>query len=182
MRFSLLIVLFIMFGSCKQKPSGFEQYEIDKKNKIKTIEESITINTPLKEQIFIYKEILKIDNYNLNALVNLGVISYELENYQNSVLYESKAIEIVKNTDNKQTHGHSLLIRGKSKFELEDYRGCIEDLKKAELLNTGYQDIYVYLGYAYLNLNQYENACKYFSISGEKGYSKAYELISEYCN
>ena len=182
MKFFFTILISFGFFSCKQAPSGFEKSEMDRKNKIETLKNTITYNTSLDEQIPIYNKILEIDNSNLNAHQNLGVIYYELEDFRKAIVYETKVIDILKNSENQYGYPLSLLMRGKSKFELEDYRGCINDLKQAELLNSDYQDIYVYLGYAYLNLNQIENACKYFSISGEKGYSEAYKLISKNCN
>lgn len=170
------------FFSCKKELSQFEKGELENKRKIDSLKSMIKYNTSYEEQIPIYEEILSVDNNSFYAYGSLGIIHYELGNFQNAIMYESKAIEISKKDGNDLYYSLFLVIKGKSKFELDDYRGCIEDLKKAEELDTNNSDVYVYQALAYLNLNQIDQACKYLSIAGEKGYAKAYDLISEHCN
>ena len=182
MKYIYIILALAGLFSCKQEISQFEKQDLENKVKIDSLKKIIKYNTSYLEQIPIYEEILTIDNNDLSAYGNLGIINYELGYFQNAIIYESKAIEISKNQGSTFNQALHLLIRGKSKFELYDYRGCIDDLRRAEQLDLNSVDIYIYQGLSHLNLNQIDQACKYLSIAGEKGYTKAYHLISENCN
>ena len=71
--------------------------------------------------------------------------------------------------------------RGATKIDLEDYDGGILDLKKAIEINPNYIDSYYNLGYAFFDLNDFENACSTWEKSVALGDKEAIELISKYC-
>jgi tetratricopeptide (TPR) repeat protein len=175
-----LLILFSVF-SCKEKVSAFEKIERENESKIKSLKEKILYTTKYEDQINIYKEIIGIDNGNGSAYSNLGLIYYELEDYEKAVYFSSMAIDIYE-AENNYFLGQTFTNRAKAKFELNDYQGCINDLNRALKLGESYQSLYAYLGYSYLNLGDLTNACKNFSLAGEKGYSQAYQLIAQYCN
>ena len=71
--------------------------------------------------------------------------------------------------------------RGLAKYDLEYYKGAVEDFNKAIQLNPDEAVAYNNRGNAKYFLKDMIGACKDWSKAGELGYSDAFILIKEYC-
>ena len=81
-----------------------------------------------------------------------------------------------------QTSAEGYFDRGVSKYELQDYRGAIQDYSKAIELDPSFADAYFNRGLVKYALNDIDGACLDWSKAGELGYYDAYDRIKEYCN
>lgn len=116
---------------------------------------------------------------------NRGYSKFEISDFKGAVLDFSKAIEIKTKYRPNFGCGVEYEMRADCKLELGDYRGAILDYTKSnDLYPHPYpsRDILVKRGLAKINIGDTVGACLDFSIAGERGHSKAYFLIKQYCN
>ncbi len=78
--------------------------------------------------------------------------------------------------------------RAEIKFNLNDYKGCIDDCDKALSINPNISNTYFLKGRAIYRLGNKEKACEYWSKAGDVGEAdapgkkEAFEYIAKYCN
>ena len=77
---------------------------------------------------------------------------------------------------------NSYVNRGNAKYDLQDFRGAIQDYSKAIELDPSYAKAYYNRGDTKYFLNDIDGACLDWSKAGELGYYDAYDRIKEYCN
>lgn len=85
----------------------------------------------------------------------------ERKEYRQADYYYSKLIEL-------DSSSSSYWNRGFTRFEAENYDGCIVDMKRVLAIDPYYKDksdVYKYIGESYLELNMYDEAITYLSHS-----------------
>ena len=87
----------------------------------------------------------------------------------------TKAIEMA------PTFSSSFFSRGNSKYDLEDFKGAIEDYTKAIELMPDFPEAYFNRGLSKIYTSQKEEGCLDLSRAGELGDGKAYEVIKKHC-
>lgn len=117
-----------------------------------------------------------------------GIEKLTAEDYAGAIPDFSKSIELNKKT-NIYMLAETYHLRAYCKNSLTDYRGAINDynniisllentpLKTSDLYSTAFY----YRGICKYLLNKSEEACNDWSISGELGYSKSYQMIKQNC-
>jgi tetratricopeptide (TPR) repeat protein len=82
----------------------------------------------------------------------------------------------------QEDNAFSYLYRGNSKFNLEDYRGAIQDFTKAIELDPKEAEAYYWRGLAKIYLDEKDGGCLDLSKAGELGEEDAYDAIRDNCN
>lgn len=72
--------------------------------------------------------------------------------------------------------------KGLARYDIEDYRGAIEDYNKTVEINLQYAEVYAMRGISRILLGQRNGGCLDLSKAGELGYYRAYDLIKDLCN
>ncbi|MFZ2285668.1 MAG: tetratricopeptide repeat protein [Bacteroidales bacterium] len=123
-----------------------------------------------------YKKCISLDPSNSMAYNNMGWAKFKQKKYDEALTDVNKALEL----DN--TNYVAFDSRAEIKLNQNDYKGCIADCDLALKLNSEYANSYFLKGRALILLNSKEEACKQWSLAGERGKAEAYEYISKYCN
>jgi tetratricopeptide (TPR) repeat protein len=122
--------------------------------------------------------VLKLDSNFKEAYNNRGSIYMNnLNDFKSAILDFTKAIEISKNKPDNVLYFN----RAGSKYELEDYIGCIEDCNIAIEIDPKFIGSYVERGRAKLMLGQNESACADFSKAVSLGYIDTIGIIQNNC-
>jgi tetratricopeptide (TPR) repeat protein len=126
-----------------------------------------------------------------DSFLTLGMESFNLKMNFEAIQYLNKSIEI------NDKNFMSYFFRGLAKTRIEDVRGSIMDLVKAEeILNfdkenngrysNNYKEylshIYEIRGIGHIQLNKKDVGCLLLSKSGELGNKSAYDVIKQLCN
>lgn len=122
-----------------------------------------------------YTKAIELKNDGAESYYNRGYAKKSLEDYQGAVQDYTKAIELKKN------FVEAYLNRGVAKHSLEDYRGAIQDYNKAIELKKNDANAYYNRGLSKLILADKEGGCNDLSKAGELGFSRAYDVIKDYC-
>jgi tetratricopeptide (TPR) repeat protein len=122
-----------------------------------------------------YSKAIEINPNFAGAYYNRGLAKYDLDDYRGAIQDYSKAIEINPND------AGAYINRGSAKHDLEDYTGAIQDYNKAIEINPNDAKAYIGRGLAKSQLGDKDGACLDWSKAGELGYSKAYDMIKEFC-
>ena len=120
---------------------------------------------------------------------SIGLEKLESKDYSAAIVEFSKSIELCK-PEYKYDMLETYHLRAHCKSMLEDYRGAITDYEKIIALckewdfktDEVWSTAYYFKGLCEYQLSKTEDACRDWSQAGEMGYSKAYELIKQYCN
>ena len=111
---------------------------------------------------------------------NTGLEKYYLEDYRGAISDYNKAIQL--NPD----YSDAYYNRGVAKFKLQDYSGVIADYNKLIKIirpdDDDYSKIYYKRGIAKFYLDDKNGACEDIKISGEFGYTDAFDFIIKNCN
>lgn len=118
----------------------------------------------------IYKKVTDSEEY-----VKKGSAKHGLGDYRGAIQDYNKAIEISPNLTK------AYILRGTSKYYLKDFRGSIEDHTKAIAINPNFAEAYYSRGFANFEFGDKNEACSDWRKASKLGYSKAYDLIKEYC-
>jgi tetratricopeptide (TPR) repeat protein len=121
---------------------------------------------------------LSINSYSQTSLEykNNGFAEAEAGNNIGAIADFNKAIEL------NPKYVRAYLLRGTSKYNLEDYRGAISDFDMVTSLDPKELDAYLLRGLAKIMLRQKDSGCLDFSKAGELGDERAYDMIKKYCN
>lgn len=115
------------------------------------------------------------------ALTLMGRINFKIENYSRAIELYSMVIDSP--GDLQKFHYQGLYEqRAIAKEALKDYRGALVDYN---ILVNSYNSRYGYYHRGILKYNFLDDAngaCSDWSIAGEKGESRAYDLINKFCN
>src|SRR5579872_3472267 len=123
-------------------------------------------NGRLQEAEAIYRQILKIQPRHFDSLHLLGVIAYQIRNYQSAIDLIGQAIEIYPNAAAFYSN------RGNALLELKQLKAAVADYDKAILLKPDYAQAYNNRGSALQALKQLEAALA--------SYDKAVALAPDY--
>ncbi|HEX7903809.1 MAG TPA: tetratricopeptide repeat protein [Chitinophagaceae bacterium] len=140
---------------------------------------------------------LKLDVKNISALYYLGLISYDLDDFNEAEIYFNKAI-ILKGTDSvyfessnrfsEFTYDENVsmpelrFFRGLSYYYMNQYKKAANDFifVASEDYNKG--ECYFYIGAMALDEKNNVLACKYLNLALENGYKEASKYLSHACN
>ena len=180
--FLFLFSVFIVV-SCKKK---YDPEEEDRKN-LKTADSLVSLAYK-KFNSENYEEAYDLCNVAITkslghqrALALMGKVQFELEDY-------SQAIELFTIViDDPGTMRHYELAdlyqkRAFAKETLEDYRGALVDY---DILVNTFDSRYGYYQRGILKYNFLDDAngaCSDWSVAGERGDARAYDLIAKFCN
>jgi hypothetical protein len=112
------------------------------------------------------------------------------QNYISALKSYNKAIDAYKKEDNAPYMlAKCFYYKAYCKQNLEDYRGAILEYNnsinafgKISKEDDFYINSFYYRGICKSLINDNEGACNDWSISGELGYAKSYEMIKNYCS
>ena len=111
---------------------------------------------------------------------NRGLSKYNLQDYIGAKADYDKAIKL------KPDYASAYNNRGVAKFKLQDYSGVIADYNKLIKIirpdDDDYSKIYYRRGIAKFYLDDKNGACEDIKISGEFGYTDAFDFIIKNCN
>ncbi len=179
-----LLIFVVMLFSCKQEVSNESNFKSDKQKIIDSI--SYLASSKSLDNVGVaieeYSKIIEMESDNLDALSNRAVLLKQNGEFERAIVDLSNVIRLSENRNELNSIGFNYLWRGECKYELGDYLGALRDFDKAEESNLDVDDLYVYRAYSFLKIGDLNNACKNFSIAGERGYVKAYDEINKYCN
>jgi predicted O-linked N-acetylglucosamine transferase (SPINDLY family) len=142
---------------------------------INNLNQGITLHKSgrFEEAKKIYEEVLKKNPDNFEIINLLGIISLQLQNYDEAIILINKAININPNH-------HALYNNlGATYKNLKKYNEAIINFKKAIELNPNYAEAYNNLGSIFKNINQYEEAFKNYikSIELKPSYPEAHNNL-----
>lgn len=153
--------------------SGIEKYKIgDYKGAIEDYTKAIKLASDTIGLNIIKKVPLQIACG--DAYTSRGNAKSQLKDYTGAIQDYNKAIELIKDEN-------TYYNRGIAKGNLGDFRGAIQDFDKVIELTPKFADAYNIRGLAKAQLGNMDGACLDWSKAGELGYSKAYDMIKEYC-
>lgn len=164
-------LLLLGLNSCATAPSAKEQKEADYNYKMG---EAFLSEGKLQEAFVRLQKTLQLDPVNKDALLKLGLIHMQFEEFEKAKSLFLRAISIDPLFSDAQTYLGIAYIR------MRQWQEAIEPLKKA-LSNVLYQTpdrAYYYLGIAYYRLGQFDNAIAAFKDSIKRAPSAPYAYYS----
>ncbi|WP_430411366.1 tetratricopeptide repeat protein [Kordia sp.] len=158
----------------------------------------------IKESTIDYRKALQLEPNNTLTLFNLAANYNEIENYEEGIKYYSKAlqseyvvacsatpegikIELVSAFDDSDETGYEVeecelyYWRGLSYYKNEAYEPAIIDFEKSITGNYNNSASYYYLGEIYLQKENVQKACEYFTRAANLGDIDAPKKLAEYC-
>ncbi|MGH1387933.1 tetratricopeptide repeat protein [Kordia sp.] len=158
----------------------------------------------IKESTVDYLKALKLEPNNTMILFNLAINYNDISNFEEGIKYYTKALEskylktcdatteetlleIVSPFDNSNETGYEIKVcelyywRGISYYKNKEYDAAIRDLKEAIKVNFNKYEAYYYLGEIYLKKEDFQNACKNFSLAADIGNAEAVKKMKELC-
>ena len=136
-----------------------EAYKLDKNSMNKYLDEYITSlekqAISLEDPTYNYKEILKHDEKNFNALFSLATYYYKIKNYKTAYDYYAKVLEFYPN-DISAYKG-----KGQSSFKLDNYSDAIENMDVV-LSNNDDAEALLIKALSLNKLEQYEESIEVF--------------------
>jgi tetratricopeptide (TPR) repeat protein len=128
-----------------------------------------------------------------------GLLKYQLNEFTSAIKDFTKVIEInpvdadayyfrgLVKTDCQDYTGaiadyNEAINRGIAKSNLKDFRGAISDFTTTIEIEPTNAMAFYYRGISKIRLDQKDSGCSDLSKAGELGMSKAYGIISKYCN
>ena len=113
-----------------------------------------------------------------DAYSSRGNAKTMIKDYHGAISDYNNAIKF----GNNEKTDHNYFNRGLAKANLGDIRGAILDFDEAIRLTPDFANAYFTRGYVKLQSGERDSACLDWSKAGELGFSKAYDMIKEYCN
>lgn len=118
---------------------------------------------------------IKANPNNAEAYYQRGVAKNYLDDHIGAIRDFNKAIEL------EPYYADAFVSRGISKYFMGDYWGAIRDFNRALEINPEHGKAYYNRGLAHNKLELWEAACYDWSLAGELGVMRAYEVIRYYC-
>ena len=125
-----------------------------------------------------YSKAIKLDSNWAMTYYNRGLAKIEIQDYRGAILDFNIAEDIEPYYCSEYAYLYT--NRGIAKVELQDYWSALDDYNKAIKLDSNCTDAYYNRGIVKFDLGDVKGAYLDLSKAGEKGYSKAYDLIREY--
>ncbi|NCQ12043.1 MAG: tetratricopeptide repeat protein [Bacteroidetes bacterium] len=113
---------------------------------------------------------------NTDALLEIGKLIYEKEDFKEAINYFDKLILI--KTDDKE----AFFYRGNCKFNLKKYDEAIANYDKVIELQKDYGVAYFNRGICHYNLSSKLDACSDWAKASIYGYAEARTFLEKYCN
>jgi len=112
---------------------------------------------------------------NSTAYSNRGLAYAFLKDYEAAIKDYTLSLQL---EESENTYYN----RGLAYYNTNEPQKAIADFNKAIELKFKSYDVYYYLGMSYLQLEQTDEACKYFKIGAENNYSPAVQAYNYYCS
>lgn len=112
------------------------------------------------KQIELYKEVLKLDIYNIEALINISDCYLKIKMHSEAKNHALNAYFLYGEVDDMATVNYSCIL-----IDCKDYTQTIEILENEKSKGSNNYLVYNNLGYAYFLTEQYANALDNYTIS-----------------
>lgn len=162
-----LFLLCVVLNSCATGPSGDRRKEADYNYKMA---EACLSEGKSEEAFARLEKVLQLDPDNKNALLRLGFINMQFEEFEKAKSSFARAVSIDPDFSDAQTY------LGIAYIKMRQWREAVKPLQKA-VSNVLYQSpdkAYYYLGIAYYRLGEFENAIAAFKDSIKRAPSSPY--------
>lgn len=130
-------------------------------------------NRIIGSELYYYANVLKSD-FSM-AYNNIAWVKFLQKQYSYALVYADQAVKL----DN--TNIAAIDTRAEIKFNLNDYKGCIEDANSALLLNPKIANCYLLKGRSYYRLGKKTEACVQWQKVVDIGNIDALDYLSQYC-
>jgi len=122
-----------------------------------------------------YEKALSLDRNNFQILLSLANLHYEEKNYNNSLLYSSKAVEI------PGAPALASFLKARALQQLGLSEEALKVYGNAIKLDKDYGQAYLNRGFLKLALKKNKAACEDFKLASLLKYSGSEEALKKYC-
>jgi len=122
-----------------------------------------------------FNTLVKKDSNFTMAYYFLGLSKLKLKLFSEALIDFNKVLE------NEGRNSDALDGRAETRYNLNDFKGCIEDSEIALTINPEMPDPYFLMGMSYYKLGKTDSACKNWIKAKELGKEEASEYVSKYC-
>ena len=99
------------------------------------------LNSHLDKAKHAFEQIVKINQYNIRGNYYLGIINYDLKNYENAIGYFNNALDF--ENDIYNSDGYNVYLdRAKAYYENKDFEKAMKDLNEAKEIEPDNYFIY----------------------------------------
>ncbi|NOQ73710.1 MAG: tetratricopeptide repeat protein [Crocinitomix sp.] len=160
-----------------QKCFAFDSTNLGVLNNLATVCDEI--GKPELTEYYLLK-VIKIDSLFIGGYVNLGFMYQGREEYEKSITYFDKALEI------QPDEAYSYSNRSYSKLKIGDVKGALDDVNKSLELYPGNSYAYRNRALIYIEMDKMKKACEDLQLAIDWKFTQAYgkevvDLQGKYC-